>query len=528
VEEQFYLFWTCALMIFAYLGIGRRRLPLVLIGVLSAGAAILFQTELFWTLFPFIGYTDGASAAFFLMPFRIWEFAIGAVLAEPFVRKREASSSVKLFGLLLLIGSYISAAYLDQYPAVIGSMVACGGAALVIHTANGGATAAMMAWRPITYIGRISYSIYLVHWPLIVLYKWTTGPELGLNEVVYLFALSIVLGASMHHLVEQPLRYGVVGPRDARSLPIGSIAIGVLLISAISASAAANFGMGASPPFQLPSRAELAATAKNTYRYDERRCDIESYLADKTGTGCTYGNTFNILTIGNSHEPHGYSLVRNLLTASIDGRDINAVYAGTHTRGNAGQDEDFRCNFNRLKALPLRSPNPRCEVLAEYLNDKGTAGKFDALVVASYKPLDWGRIYLDLALRMQQDNPALKVIVIGSFYGLDEKFRCSDLMEHSGDLLACSDKSLFGYYNPDEEREIRQRWPSLDFQYVDQRAAMCASADFETCSTTADGVPFFYDSHHFHSLGTAIMAMRLRGRGDAEELIQYLTAAPAP
>jgi peptidoglycan/LPS O-acetylase OafA/YrhL len=226
VEEQFYLLWPL-LIVFCLNKISQNKQPLVILilGTSSLFINFIFTTDFFENLnwfyfdikgffykyfpsfFSFISF-DGANTIFYIMPFRVFEFAIGAILVWlPHLRPKGKLISEILFlvGLVMIlypIKTYTEDTLFPSYNALL----PCFGAALIIHS---GTTqyAGQLLNNPISVgIGRISYSLYLIHWPIIVFYKQFKHSELILNEQLVIFFISILFAILMYHFIEQPFR----------------------------------------------------------------------------------------------------------------------------------------------------------------------------------------------------------------------------------------------------------------------------------------------------------------------------------
>ena len=209
VEEQFYLLWP-ATIVLLYRGRFRRAFPILL------GALVL--TSL-WLNFPFgrgipagssilpLAFENGKPTIFFLLPFRVFELGIGAMLAwmpSRWSLPKTAHDASLLLG-LSLIG--VSVASFDSellFPSLY-ALVPCIGAALVIHSGEHSRCAALLRTRALVGIGLISYSLYLLHWPMIVFWEYTYGPARRW-EMVLLGAASILLAMLSYRFVEQPFR----------------------------------------------------------------------------------------------------------------------------------------------------------------------------------------------------------------------------------------------------------------------------------------------------------------------------------
>lgn len=194
VEEQFYLVWPLLLLLTRN---GRWFRPLAVVLFLAAlgCAEWLSRAE--------------PAAAFFLAPFRIHEFVIGALLATSVApcAKGDRKADVALVLGLALIGFAIFAfGARTPFPGW-NALVPCVGAALVLWAG------AASRWRwllsnPVSvYLGRTSYSTYLVHWPLVVFLRVAKGREhFAQKEQVILLLATLVLGHLCHRWVEQRLR----------------------------------------------------------------------------------------------------------------------------------------------------------------------------------------------------------------------------------------------------------------------------------------------------------------------------------
>lgn len=208
VEEQFYLVWPVTLFLLTK---GRRKF-LAPAAIIAAGVVSLYLNQ--WMLarpVPETGaawYQDARSTIYFLAPFRVFEFSIGAILAWADLRKPRSSwlrEAFPLAGLALIGYAVVTFDETTVFPS-FAALIPCVGSALVIYSHNPRFTGRLLANKPMVGIGLISYSLYLAHWPLIVFWKYYTFRDLTAFERVLLPLLSIVLGALMYRFVERPFR----------------------------------------------------------------------------------------------------------------------------------------------------------------------------------------------------------------------------------------------------------------------------------------------------------------------------------
>ena len=199
VEEQFYVVWP--LLLIAALWVARRR---------GAGAVLVVATaaSFAWSVH---AVADDATAAYFSTPARAWELGVGALIAvgaqAGLVQRLPLRAAVAL-GWLGLYGIVLSALLLTErtpFPGVAAVLPVLA-TALVLQAGEAGAAGRNpVLVNPVSrYLGRISYSLYLWHWPVLVL-SVAVLPT-GLHVVVPL-VLSLVLASLCHHLVEEPVRH---------------------------------------------------------------------------------------------------------------------------------------------------------------------------------------------------------------------------------------------------------------------------------------------------------------------------------
>jgi peptidoglycan/LPS O-acetylase OafA/YrhL len=198
VEEQFYLVFPLALLLSIRFLPGKLK-PLVVTGAIAS-------------LVVSIGLLGGHSVAvFYMAPFRAWEFLAGAVLAigvVPPIASRTARLASVHAGLAAIV---VAACLYSPATAFPGSaaLMPVFGAMAVIHgggDAAGRSAHGMLTAAPVVYIGRISYSLYLWHWPLVTFVKYVFAVEAGFWLGCGLVAASIVMGGLSYRFIEMPFR----------------------------------------------------------------------------------------------------------------------------------------------------------------------------------------------------------------------------------------------------------------------------------------------------------------------------------
>ena len=219
VEEQFYLAWPACLWL-VYRVTPRAGWFLGLVVAASVGASLLTVQS-------------NPTAAFYAPYLRIWELALGALLAwkRPSVTDPRIASFMSVCGMLLIAFAITRFTATQTYPGWR-ALAPTLGAALFIAAGSRGATNYALALRPMVWIGLISYPLYLWHWPLLAFAHIVAGGSPDALTVWGCLALSFVLAWATYRWIEVPVRYSVEKPLIAAPM-LGAMAVvgalGVLL-----------------------------------------------------------------------------------------------------------------------------------------------------------------------------------------------------------------------------------------------------------------------------------------------------------
>ncbi|QTX05292.1 acyltransferase family protein [Agromyces archimandritae] len=239
IQGQFFLVWPLLITGLVLLARRVRRDPLTAVAILT-GIATAASFAYAWTLnayAPDIAYFDSFA--------RFWELGAGALLALAMGRLPHASALMRSVlgwaGLALIVASGFVVDGATSFPGPL-ALLPVAGAALVI-VASGSPTRLgadrFLALRPMRFVARISYPLYLWHWPILIGYLAIRGYErVGLLGGAAVFALSVAVAWATQRFVVEPIldRRGSISVRRALIAPITAIAV----IAAVTAGGVAG------------------------------------------------------------------------------------------------------------------------------------------------------------------------------------------------------------------------------------------------------------------------------------------------
>jgi peptidoglycan/LPS O-acetylase OafA/YrhL len=327
LEEQFYLVWPVFIVLVYRLG--RTFAAVAMAGLVSlVGAVVVAKSD--------------PSAVFFLMPFRIFEFAIGALVLWAELRlgrSRLASEGAAAAGVIAIIASV--ALFRSDMPHLeVALLIPCLGAAAMIWAGRAPRVATITANPWMIGIGAISYSLYLCHWPIIFFARFIFGADAdGVAATLAQAALMLIVATAMYFWVERRF----ILPSHAEALSFGktSTALALVVLPLVAITHATFLSRGFA--WRLPQ--EEAA-----------RVHLQSFPADSDRIGLLgpVGVQFVGDSISNQYE---YGLMPTF-------RQLNISYQGL---GGAGCPIFFGAVLSR----PLRRTEciaARDEALAELAN----------------------------------------------------------------------------------------------------------------------------------------------------------------
>jgi peptidoglycan/LPS O-acetylase OafA/YrhL len=292
VEEQFYLFIPVCMVLAATRTNGMRWMT----GVAASASFFLAAYMAF----------RNRDLAFYMPYTRAWELLFGSFLALgmlPLPKSRWVREAMTASSLLLIAICALLYKATTPFPGIT-ALLPCTAALMLIMVGEQGRTSlnGFLSWRPIAFVGTISYSLYLWHWPLVVMVKLGVVYGIRAGTVAgdaFVVVASLILAALSWRFIEQPFRSGQFKRLSQRK------------VFALAGACAAIFSVVAviiQFKHGFPSRFPLEARQISTYmdvlpKMQTGTCFIETGFADFNKAACLNKVTHqkNVLLFGDSH-----------------------------------------------------------------------------------------------------------------------------------------------------------------------------------------------------------------------------------
>ncbi len=272
VEEQFYIFFPGLL----YLLLTRvRHWKLVLSGLFLASLAAC------------VVYTiTKPNAAFYLPMFRVWELLAGSFVALSIGFIDIANARVRAFlalaGMASIVWATVAFDHTTPFPG-LHALFPCIGAALVIAYSNKTIVGTLLGAAPLVWIGKLSYSLYLWHWPILVFIKYYLMRDLAMDEKILALGLSMLAAYLSMRFVESPFRIRKLVATPRSLFASGAVTMSCFLVAGMVTYLANGFPGRFSDDVQ-----NMAMGARDT-NPERRRCDNLPVGAVASGKACVIG-----------------------------------------------------------------------------------------------------------------------------------------------------------------------------------------------------------------------------------------------
>lgn len=489
VEEQFYILFPL------YLWLVRRFYPkrlkasvvfLVLASLVASAIVVHFNT-----------------ATAFYMPYtRAWELLAGTLLALKIFPKLSPPllrNAASLIGILMICYSVVTYRPTMLFPGLT-ALLPCVGAALIIYAGEAGPTVvgSVLSWRPFVFIGLISYSLYLWHWPVILLHKtgfllsMSTMPPALVEHLAprhYDDIINVVISIPLAYLswkfVENPFRSGRLRLSGRPLFAMAGIAAAVCVLFSIFAISTSGIQGRMGPD------AERIASYHSSFRQSFRMgsCFLtpEFGMKDFDLSKCMHveNDKKNYLILGDSHAATIWpGLVSALAPANV-----------------------LQASVSACRPILRQPATATCHQMMNFVfNDFLIHNKVDGLFLqARWETRDLDGLTETIAWAHQHDIP---VILLGPYPEYD-----APLPRLLGYSIAWHEPDYAARHRltepPKMDRLLQQlaesRW---HVPYVSLYRALC---DHETCAEYADAahsIPLLTDTDHFTEPGS-VYAMKM-------------------
>lgn len=309
VEEQFYIFFPPLLWLVArWLTRGGVVVVIALTLLLSLAASVALMTQR-----PVFN--------FYMLPLRAWELLAGSLLAialgQQAPRSGRLRDAVSVAGLLAILGPALLYTADTPFPGYTAIPPVAGTVAL-IWAGERSLGGRLLSWRPLVFIGLISYSLYLWHWPLIAFHALIFPDQAPLWHAVVLLGLSMLLATLSWRHVETPFRRQTgLWPDRRRVFVQSGAAMGLFL-----GLAAAILAGGGWPWRAAPETVALAAVAREK-QISDNQCRSEVPLFTLRGQkrgfchlGAPGDGKPDVIVWGDSHVGAWFPMLDKVFQAS--------------------------------------------------------------------------------------------------------------------------------------------------------------------------------------------------------------------
>ena len=463
------------------------------------------------------------TALYYLMPFRIFEFCIGALMVW-LIKFRLKTTLLQELLCLLGLGLMSFAAFsfskdtiFPSYNALIPTL----GAALVIYAGNAKYSGWIFTNKIAIALGLISYSLYLVHWPIIVFYSYFTAAEIstwGAQSAVIF--LSLVAAIIIYYCIEQPFRYSTSQDRKVQRGLIFKWLPGIALTSSCGFALYLSNGM----QWRIPHL--------DGAQFNKEQIALDYHKAHFGGQGFAYPfgwthqtkqEAADIVLLGDSHaQMLQYGLLNEIakpLHKSVYMAGSSCLILPGMSRITPGDDWNTICPNVLKQALAQLNKKPdSILILSQYWlfqvlmatdlsNHQPWHIDLEHLHKSNYQPL----LAKLAGLRDLIGNRTLIIIGDVPGAGIKDPFAC--LTRPALSKVNCINKIDTATQSNNKAinvnkilKHFAQNTPHTYF--FDPYAAFCTDKICHSLNT--QGEPYYSDDNHLSEIGSAYLMAKLR------------------
>ena len=462
VEEQFYLFIPLILVTFSKFFKVKVILPfLFFIGILS------FLYSLYLT-------SVNTNLAFFASYTRFWQFIIGG-LVSLLVIKNTLPNKLKALSSALSLMVLVASSFLlkhDDFPGIKALFPTLATAIFLVSSDSGQQVYKLVSNRFSVFLGNISYSLYLWHWPIIIFYIFYNGKSLGKLDSAIVFVLSVLVGCFSYYFVEEKVRKSKVTGNQ-----LFKISFSTSLVFLALAATTSHFNFNRFSDQQIHYESFLNYDDKE-YRRDicflaQRNSDVTWFNRDVCIESAP--NKYNIALIGDSHAAHWYSALSKSLAS---GQTLSQM-----TASGCKPTVDTMGSIRCVGLINLAYE----ELLYSESYDR-------VILSARWKITDLTKLKSSIALLRSR---GVDVTVLGPIIEYNVALP-RILATHSDPTLALTESSRYLKIKKIDET-FKKELAKFEIKYISILDALCESE--EQCITSTDTAPLQFDYGHLTESG---------------------------
>jgi peptidoglycan/LPS O-acetylase OafA/YrhL len=423
IEEQFYLFWPLVLLLLLRLSDKKYLFgTIILLILLSLYLNIVFQNgnvsfiqNNFSTISEY--FSDGKSTIFFLLPFRVYEFMFGAILV--WIVNYELKQKY-IYDILFILGLFFigySVVFFDEnmlFPSYYG-IIPVFGTVLLIFSSSFSSFNYLLSNKVFVSIGLISYSLYLVHWPIIVFWNYLDN-SITKYDKIYILLLSFVLAYLSYRFVEQPFRKRAIEFKSINKKLLVVVAFGSLMFAGYHMHKNNGWTWRVGDGYSEVVFDDIGS-ASNFHKIFYGGANYK-----RTG-GINTTNPADIVLIGDSHAGH---LLEGLYKVISEPYDLNlynssgtsCITLPNFTRTTKGADWDSKCSDSLNLGLKYLGDNENAILIvaASWISQMGRADILDTNSQRLHKVVTREDV-LEGILKLKSIIQNKKLVIVGSVPG---------------------------------------------------------------------------------------------------------------
>jgi peptidoglycan/LPS O-acetylase OafA/YrhL len=482
VEEQFYLIWPLLIIIATRIATKWRHFLPFLIGLVFIISLIISQYTV----------THEPKSAFYMLHSRAWELALGgAITLLPTIKQKTIGTVVSTIGLLFIAWPIFNLDSDSAFPGTT-ALIPCLGAAFIILPKRNNLVSTLLSTPLLVFVGKISFSLYLWHWPLLVMYRhYGTGHMPGNYDKALLLFASLLLSVLTWRYLEQTFRNMKQAPKRYTILSGGSAAILTTLFGAYI-SIKSGF------PERLPEplrRVERLVRETVTSQNGHSNCFITSKskngLQDFSNQQCISANPDkrNVLIVGDSHAAHFSKALRTL-------------YPDVHFSQVTGSG----C----IPKLHAKGASICSSLMHRAIDEAIPSGRFDTVIFSALWKNNYASPLREVILWTQKYVDDIVVLgpTIEYKKPLPTLLAKSAIRNDDGEIIKRSRRYA---YSKKRARYLRSEIKDLKINYFSVIDSVCPKG--KCLLTDQHGTPLQFDYGHFTYQGALVVIDKLKKQG---------------